>query len=87
LRVPENTPPVAVAISAAMVSLLLRLLSDPTEPLVTFPNLHQSLPDHLWLSPPPSFVGNLAAAEVPRVPRRQPSPGQSPAEPQPPINL
>jgi hypothetical protein len=47
LRAPETTPPTAVAISTTVVSLLFRLLSGPTEPLVTFPNLHQSLPDHL----------------------------------------
>jgi hypothetical protein len=69
LRAPENTLPAAVAISVAVVSLLLRLHPNPIEPLVTFPNLHQSLPDHLWLSSSPSFAGNLAAAEVPRVPR------------------
>jgi hypothetical protein len=40
-----------------VVSLLLRLLSDPTEPLVTFPNLHHSLPYHLWLSSSPHSPG------------------------------
>jgi hypothetical protein len=68
-------------------SLHLRLLPDPIEPPVTFPNLHQSLPDHLCLSSSPVFVGNLAATEVTRVPRHRPSPGRSPAEPPPPIDL
>jgi hypothetical protein len=40
-------PPAAVAISAAAVRLLLRLFPNPIEPLVTFPNLHESLPDPL----------------------------------------
>jgi hypothetical protein len=87
LRALENTPPAAVAISAAVVSLLLRLLSSPTEPLATFPNFHQSPPVHLWLSSLLTFAGNLTAAEVPRLPRRRPSPGRSLAEPPPLIDL
>jgi hypothetical protein len=47
LRAPENTPSAAVAISATVVSLPFRLLSGPTESLAPFPNLHQSLPNHL----------------------------------------
>jgi hypothetical protein len=63
LRMPENTPPASIAISVAVVTLLFRLFSGPTEPLAPSPNLHQSLPDHLWLSSPLTFSGNLAAAE------------------------
>jgi hypothetical protein len=87
LRVPENTAPAAIAIRVAVVSLLFRLFSGPTEPLAPSPNLHQSLPDHLWLSSPLTFARNLAAAEVPRLPRHWPSPGHSSVKSPSPIDL
>jgi hypothetical protein len=70
-----------------VVSLLFRLFSSPTKPLAPSPNLHQSLPDHLCLRSPLTFAGNLTAAEVPRFPRRRPSPGRTPAESPSPIDL
>jgi hypothetical protein len=59
LCAPETTLPAAAAISTVVVSLLFRLLSGPTEPVVPFQNLHQSLPDHLWPSFPLTFAENL----------------------------
>jgi hypothetical protein len=80
LRTPENAPSAAVAISAAVVSLPFCLLSGPTESLAPFPNLHQSLPDHLWLSFPPHIRreprrrGGVAVASPPAI--TGPFPGQ-----------
>jgi hypothetical protein len=85
LRASVSNPSAAVAISAGVVSLPFRSVSGPTEPLVPFPNLHQSLHDHLWLSSPSLFAGNLAATETPRLPCRRPSPGCSPAKSPTPI--
>jgi hypothetical protein len=85
LRVPESTLSAAVGISAAAVNLPFRLLSGSTKLVNSFPNLHQSFHDHIWLSSTSHSAGNLAAAEAPRLLRRRPPPSRSPAKSPTPI--
>jgi hypothetical protein len=87
-----NPPPPGLCLARARVytarrgELALLLALRPDRASGPLPNLHQSLPDHLWPSFPLTFAGNLAAAEAPWLPRRRPSPGRSPAKSLTPID-